>query len=275
MEYKTYLQSQHWREFAKHIRESRNYTCEGCGQRAYQVHHLNYCRVPYREREEDVELLCGECHKRRHGIIERADNGRASRHDCQLVIRFLQFDMDTIDAQRERRKAYNKKYYAANSEQVLAGHKRYRAANKESIAVNRAKAYRAYRIENRDKENARKRAWHAANKEKNNARSMALYVTRKAFTNAVKMYYLCCNPACDWHGEYKPSQLDFHHIDRKTKDFNISQACQRNKASLIDEINKCTVVCSNCHRLIEDDDLDASGFQRCNIDKEGRVIGPC
>lgn len=49
-----------------------------------------------------------------------------------------------------------------------------------------------------------------------------------------------------------PSVLDFHHIDPATKSFGISSGgFSRSWASIEAEINKCLLVCSNCHREIE------------------------
>lgn len=43
--------------------------------------------------------------------------------------------------------------------------------------------------------------------------------------------------------------LDFHHIDPKQKDFAISTGGRRNISVLKAEIEKCVVLCSNCHRV--------------------------
>ena len=45
--------------------------------------------------------------------------------------------------------------------------------------------------------------------------------------------------------------LDFHHLDPKTKEFNIGAGGQNYSLnSLKEEIKKCIVVCSNCHRKL-------------------------
>jgi hypothetical protein len=43
--------------------------------------------------------------------------------------------------------------------------------------------------------------------------------------------------------------LDFHHIDKKTKSFNISSGLMRQLPALVDEVNKCELLCANCHRI--------------------------
>lgn len=53
-------------------------------------------------------------------------------------------------------------------------------------------------------------------------------------------------------GESHPATLDFHHVDASKKDINISRALVRgwSKEHLLEEISKCRVICSNCHRKL-------------------------
>jgi predicted HNH restriction endonuclease len=44
--------------------------------------------------------------------------------------------------------------------------------------------------------------------------------------------------------------LDFHHKDPSQKDFSISHARSTKFETLIPELDKCILVCSNCHREI-------------------------
>ena len=47
--------------------------------------------------------------------------------------------------------------------------------------------------------------------------------------------------------------LDFHHVNPQDKKFrlNISNMGRKNKA-LVEELNKCILLCANCHREIHD-----------------------
>lgn len=53
---------------------------------------------------------------------------------------------------------------------------------------------------------------------------------------------------------YKKSlrALDFHHIDPKEKDFAISKFKNKKLESLKKELDKCVLVCKNCHCEIHD-----------------------
>jgi hypothetical protein len=54
---------------------------------------------------------------------------------------------------------------------------------------------------------------------------------------------------CCLCGENHPAVLDFHHLDASTKEVNIAD-CYWGLPRLLKEIQKCIIVCSNCHRKI-------------------------
>jgi len=47
-----------------------------------------------------------------------------------------------------------------------------------------------------------------------------------------------------------PSALDFHHLDPTKKDFNISGNHSRKWEVIQEELDKCVMLCSNCHRAL-------------------------
>lgn len=52
-------------------------------------------------------------------------------------------------------------------------------------------------------------------------------------------------------GETHRGVLDFHHIDPETKEYNISKKIGRiTLKTLLNEINKCIILCANCHRKL-------------------------
>ncbi|QEQ94929.1 hypothetical protein pEaSNUABM56_00140 [Erwinia phage pEa_SNUABM_56] len=44
--------------------------------------------------------------------------------------------------------------------------------------------------------------------------------------------------------------LDLHHLDGETKDANVSDLMRRGSKKLIAEMEKCVVLCANCHRKV-------------------------
>lgn len=63
---------------------------------------------------------------------------------------------------------------------------------------------------------------------------------------------------CRICGESEPCCLDFHHSDPDMKDFTVSQAASWGHSldKIKAEIEKCVVVCANCHRKIHAGLLD-------------------
>ncbi len=75
-------------------------------------------------------------------------------------------------------------------------------------------------------------------------------IYRKTFTkiiNSIKIKYGC--KTCK---ETEVCCLDFHHLDNNKKKFNISDIYGNSFSieKIIIEINKCVVLCSNCHRKV-------------------------
>lgn len=60
--------------------------------------------------------------------------------------------------------------------------------------------------------------------------------------------------------------LDFHHIDPKKKKFNISDPGRyKITQEVLDELDKCILVCSNCHREIHAGYIDLSKENISNL----------
>ena len=55
---------------------------------------------------------------------------------------------------------------------------------------------------------------------------------------------------CEMCGENHPACLDFHHKDKKDKSFNVAIMASSGYSieKIKEEIAKCIVLCSNCHR---------------------------
>jgi hypothetical protein len=55
-------------------------------------------------------------------------------------------------------------------------------------------------------------------------------------------------PCADCGGEFPYYVMDFDHRDPKKKTFNVGMFAGRTLAAVRKEIEKCDVVCANCHR---------------------------
>ena len=67
---------------------------------------------------------------------------------------------------------------------------------------------------------------------------------RRDMINAVKLERGCGN--CGYRAH--PAALQFNHISG-TKDFNISQDTKRSLGKINNEIDKCEILCANCHSV--------------------------
>ena len=66
---------------------------------------------------------------------------------------------------------------------------------------------------------------------------------------------------------YPQSVYDFHHLNPAEKEFGVgSQSTTRSKADTAREAKKCIMVCANCHRMIEHEDLEISNIT-CAFDE--------
>lgn len=65
-EYKKYLKYEHWRVIRTKFISERGGKCEDCGTTEnLHIHHMHY-RTIGKEKKEDVEILCANCHEYKH-----------------------------------------------------------------------------------------------------------------------------------------------------------------------------------------------------------------
>lgn len=68
--------------------------------------------------------------------------------------------------------------------------------------------------------------------------------------------------------EYPQSVFEFHHLNPAEKSFALGcGSTTRAKAAYADEAKKCVMLCANCHRMVEHEDIDSSNL-KCNFNEE-------
>lgn len=73
---------------------------------------------------------------------------------------------------------------------------------------------------------------------------------RRAQVYQIKLYEYLHTNGCSFCGENNPVVLDFDHIDPSCKEFNLSDSPRKKSWNkILEEIKKCQVLCSNCHRI--------------------------
>ena len=110
----------------------------------------------------------------------------------------------------------------------------------------RATKQRLWGRKNKAKLKSYRKSWYSRNKEqhKKNVRTRLESLKRKLLE--IKGTLAC---PC---GESHIACLDFHHRDPNKKEFNIHQGCRwgYSLGRIRKELEKCDVICSNCHRKL-------------------------
>lgn len=81
-------------------------------------------------------------------------------------------------------------------------------------------------------------------KVKNDAYAVVRYEAWKAW-----LWELKSGPCTDCGNTFHPVVMEFDHLPGSGKRFNIGQAYLRSRETVMDELAKCELVCSNCHAL--------------------------
>jgi hypothetical protein len=104
------------------------------------------------------------------------------------------------------------------------------------------------------KEQSRK--YYLANKDKVMAQSRVTRAIGKARWNTFKRTLKCTQCGFD-----HPAALDFHHVNPSEKEnivsHLVSQGCF---AAAMEEVQKCIVLCANCHRVHHAEELKNPAF---------------
>jgi 5-methylcytosine-specific restriction endonuclease McrA len=148
-------------------------------------------------------------------------------------------------ANKARVKARNAKHYSANRARYKAYSAQARAANPELEKARRAKWYAA----NADHVKATNARWRAANSDRRKASSARQYskivVPNRARAAALKVSLGCA--LCGYVAN--AAALEFDHLDQSKKLCPVSALLHRPWAEIQAEIDKCRVLCSNCHSI--------------------------
>jgi len=78
--------------------------------------------------------------------------------------------------------------------------------------------------------------------------------------NRKKLYEYFSEHPCEICGETRIPCLQFHHLDKDNKLFTISSNMSKSWKSIKKEIDKCTVLCANCHFVQTAEELNWYDF---------------
>lgn len=182
---------------------------------------------------------------------------------------------------------YNKRYRANNLEKVRERERKSANKNKHKRAdywkhyssipenIEKIKEYKKQYESLPEKiEAKRKRSsnGYLKNKDKILARQSERRKQRMKIMAEVSLHYGCKNPNCLWKGDFSSYQLDFHHLDPSTKTTEVAKLESSSYERIQNEINKCVVLCRNCHAEVHHGSFVPIESMLCNIViKEGNV----
>jgi len=117
-------------------------------------------------------------------------------------------------------------------------------------------SYDPNNLEQRKRNRQYQRDWYQKNKKKQKARVKIQKAKRTREIQIFLCEYLSTNP-CGECGQKDIRCLDFHHI-RGEKSFGLFDAPHKQIAQqrILDEINKCEVLCRNCHHIFHIEEND-------------------
>ena len=136
---------------------------------------------------------------------------------------------------KEKKAEYNRKWREENKENISERNKKYYELNKEKISEKRVDYDKKYREENKEKIAEWGRKWYKKNKEKR-----AEYIKeRKSY--CIEYLGGKCVVCGTTHN------LQFDHIKREGKKYEISTRLSNNLNNLKEELDKCQLLCAPCH----------------------------
>lgn len=160
--------------------------------------------------------------------------------------------------------AYSREYYEANKEKIRERNKNYYLKNKDKFSSYSKK----WKENNKEKVKESGKKYREAHKEQLNEysrqhREQRLETYRKynrahaedrIINSAILIEYKggkCEICGLEYNGKNGPV-FDFHHLNPEEKDFNISTKIKAKTIpqKVYDEVDKCILVCSNCHRML-------------------------
>lgn len=122
-----------------------------------------------------------------------------------------------------------------------------------------------WRKNNRKKHNDGSKRWYHKNHQKSKEINKNNYEKYSRKRRNLVTRIMSENP-CSCCGEKRIPCLDFHHLNAEEKENTIAKLRTVNK--VLEEVGKCIVLCSNCHRLVHADMLDVpDGLQLIDVQK--------
>src|SRR5574341_613506 len=116
----------------------------------------------------------------------------------------------------------------------------------------KAKEYaKTYYLKHKDKVKQKSKEWWERNKTAYN-----LYKQANRSQKKLLMIERFSNKCNDCQQSFPPCVYDFHHFDPSQKDINIGNKMGWSLKRLMKELDKCIMLCANCHRIRHNESTD-------------------
>lgn len=130
----------------------------------------------------------------------------------------------------------------------MANSKNWLALSPEQKTIKRKEYRDRYKAKHPDRIRAASKKFKEANKERLRI-TQSLSQKKRCQANKLKAIEYKGGKCFDCKNEYEQCCYDFHHINPLEKDLNIAQMAGRTFDGIKNELDKCVLLCSNCHRI--------------------------
>lgn len=158
---------------------------------------------------------------------------------------------------------YGRRYYEQNKDAFREQGKQYRQENREVLAARKKEYYS--KPENKQRKAERNKALYQLKATTIKARQKERRFERKSILDEIALQYSCQNPDCKWVGNFDPCQLTFHHVDPSQKEIEVAKMHSWSYKSIVAEVNKCVILCRNCHPLADRGEMMIEEHMICKI----------
>lgn len=171
----------------------------------------------------------------------------------------------------EKKLEYARNYYKKNRQNIL---EKKRVRDSDPDVIEKTKKHLALpSVKNHRREYTRNKRKNPEYIKAERQKQLEKMRERRNLLNRIQLYYGCRNPKCDWDGEYLPGLLDFHHLKPENKYKQVALMLNYKLEKISKEVNKCVVLCRNCHAKCHLGLVKLDKSMLCNVDEKLEIRG--
>lgn len=164
----------------------------------------------------------------------------------QRRLRDREYYYKNLEKIRKRKRIQMREYRKNNKERVREIRKKYYEKNKDKLNAKTKENYKKNYYKYRERALKQGREYYKKNKVEIYTRKKKVIKEHQDFVLNYKRDKSC---SICYYKEY-PEILEFHHKRRADKSFTIGKKYNKNLKLLKSEMDKCVLLCPNCHRWL-------------------------